>query len=82
MASGDEIVEDVTGVVNDSNVSFFTSYPYVEGSLRVFINGILVRPYDDDGFYETNPLTGELTLKEAPSAIPIPDIISVRYMEL
>lgn len=41
---------------------------YVAGSTQVFLNGDAVRPQDDDGWTETAPGSGTITLKETPIA--------------
>ena len=82
MATGDEKLEEATGDVNGVNVTFFTSLSYQSGTLRLFFNGQLIRASDDGyGFTETNPSTGEFTLKEPPLSTPLPDTLLVRYLE-
>jgi len=55
-----------TGVINGVNTVFTVSAAYTAGSARVFHNGLLRRVGDADGWTESNPATGEVTLTEAP----------------
>jgi len=78
MATNDEHVEVATGDINGANTTFFTIFAYQSDTLKVWHNGHLFRRDDDDGFIETNPGTGEFTMKESPFE---GDTIVVRYME-
>ena len=78
MAIDDEHVEVATGVINGVNTIFFTTFAYQSDTLKVWHNGHLFRRDDEDGFIETNPSTGEFTMKESPLS---GDTIIVRYME-
>lgn len=60
------IIEVPSGAVDDSNVIFTTSQPYVAGTLSVFVNGLLFRADWADGWTETDPAAGTVTLKIAP----------------
>lgn len=55
-----------TGEIDGSNVVFYVSLPYVPGSTAVWLNGVLLERTRDDGWIESNPALGEITLKEAP----------------
>lgn len=78
MATDDEHVEIPTGGINGVNSTFFTMFSYQSDTLKVWHNGHLFRRDDDDGFVETNPTTGEFTMKEIPLN---GDTIIVRYIE-
>jgi len=78
MALGDEVIEVPIGDINGVNVTFYTSVAYQSGTLREWMNGILIRSSDDDGFTETNPATGEFQTKVA---LLNGDAIVVRYIE-
>ncbi len=54
------------GIVDGANTTFFTSKPYQFGTVMYLLNGLLKVKEYDDGFVETDPLTGEIQLKEAP----------------
>lgn len=76
MATGDETYERATGVTNGVNTTFSVSTAYETGSVRLWVNGILIRPADDDGFDEVPP-TG-IETREPPRSS---DILTVRYLE-
>jgi len=63
--------EVLSGAIDGVNTTFFTSVAYTPGSLAVFINGQLKRADYDDGWIETSPETGEVTLREAPKPYPL-----------
>ena len=71
------------GVVDGVNTVFTVSLPYNPGSTAVFNNGLLQERSLEDGWFETNPATGVITLKEAPRDTPAgcPDIIQVFYLD-
>ncbi len=54
------------GTPDGSTTIFRTQTPYLLGSLRVLINGILQRAALDDGFAETSP--PEFEMKVPPAA--------------
>jgi len=70
-------IEVPSGVIDGVNTLFITSEPYVAGQLYVFLNGLLQRRDYDDGWIETNPATGAVTLKEAPQTT---DVLQVYYI--
>lgn len=71
-----------SGAINGINVVFNVSSPYVPGSTAVWINGVLLEQTLDDGWLESNPATGEVTLKEAPRGSgACPDVIQVFYKD-
>lgn len=70
------------GAVNGVNVTFTVSMPYGPGTTAVFINGMLMERSLDDGWFETNPSTGTVTLKEAPRGIGNgPDVIQIFFID-
>ena len=75
------IFEIPTGVVDGANRVFTTSKPYSIGSTAVFLNGVLQGRALDDGWYETSPDNGVITMKEAPSNIGTPDVVQVFYLD-
>lgn len=58
--------EVLAGVVDGVNRVFTTSVTYVAGTFVFFLNGIAHQRTDDDGWTETSPLLGTVTLNEAP----------------
>lgn len=66
------------GAIDGSNTVFTVSRAYSPGSTAVFVNGILMERTFDDGWLETTPDTGVLTLKEAPRAF---DTIQVFFLD-
>lgn len=67
-------LESAVGVVNGVNVTFNTVLPYLSSSLEVFVNGMLRRNQDQDGWVETG--ANEFQLKEAPQ---VGDRVTVFY---
>jgi hypothetical protein len=55
-----------TGVIDGSNKVFQTQFPYIAETTAVFINGKMYRRDWDDGWAETDPDDGLVTLNEAP----------------
>lgn len=58
--------EVASGVIDGVNVVFTVSAPYQPGTVAVFLNGQLKRKDFVDGWAETNPAAGIVTLAEAP----------------
>ena len=58
--------EVAAGAINSVNKTFVVSTPYVPNTTAVFLNGKAYRRDWDDGWFETNPLLGIVTLKEPP----------------
>jgi len=54
------------GAIDGVNVKFYTPVPYVPGSTAYILNGRIHRPDFDDGYVESNPGVGEITVNEAP----------------
>jgi hypothetical protein len=67
-----------TGAINDVNAVFTTSQAYTAGTVAVFRNGVLVKQTDDDGWTETDPAVGTVTLTEAPLT---GDTIQIFYLD-
>lgn len=76
MATGDIHMEAPTGAINGVNVTFTTAHPINSSVINVWLNGILIRQGDDDGFTVTGVNTFDL--KEAPVT---DDTVHVRYEE-
>jgi hypothetical protein len=71
-----------SGTIDGANTVFTVSLPYVVGSTAVWLNGVLLRRDLDDGWTESNPATGEITLNEAPLATgPCPDTLQVFFKD-
>lgn len=74
-----------SGLIDGANMVFTVSNPYQAGSTAVFINGALMRIDLTDGWTESNPAGGEVTLNEAPRVGPSgsgdPDVIQVFYLD-
>lgn len=60
------LIEIPTGVVDGVNVVFTVSVAYVPGSVSVFVRGLLRQQGEGDGWAETSPNAGTVTLAEAP----------------
>lgn len=70
------------GLVNGVNTVFTVSMPYGPGTTAVFINGMLMERSLDDGWFETNPGAGVVTLKEAPRGSGNgPDVIQIFFID-
>lgn len=69
------------GAVDGVNTVFSVSMPYAIGSTAVFRNGLLQQRDLDDGWFETDPDTGVVTMKEPPSAFGYPDIIQIFFLD-
>jgi hypothetical protein len=67
-----------SGAINGTNMVFTVSVPYLMGSSAVFINGMLMRPDYDDGWIETDPAVGEVTLKVAPLVL---DVVQIFFLD-
>lgn len=71
------------GAVDGANLVFVVSQPYKPGSTAVFLNGLLQERSLEDGWVETDPALGIVTLKEPPRGNPsgYPDIIQIFYLD-
>ena len=71
-----------SGTIDGVNTVFTVSMPYGAGTTAVFINGQLMERSLDDGWVETDPSAGTVTLKEAPrSSGACPDVIQIFYLD-
>lgn len=71
-----------SGTIDGANTVFTVSMPYGAGTTAVFINGQLMERNLDDGWFETDPSAGVITLKEAPRSSGLcPDVIQVFYLD-
>ena len=71
-----------SGVIDGVNTVFTVSVPYISGTTAVWLNGVLLEPSLVDGWIESNPATGEITLKEPPQATgPCPDVLQVFFQD-
>jgi hypothetical protein len=72
-----------TGDIDGINTVFYVSVPYLPGSTAVFRNGLLQERSLEDGWYETDPGSGEIALKEAPRGTPTgyPDVLQVFFID-
>lgn len=70
-----EINQEIpTGAVNGSNAAFTTTRPYVSGTLKAYVNGLLQAP--GTHVTEVSPAAGTYTLDVAPDT---GDIVRVSY---
>ena len=70
--------EVATGTIDAVNTVFNVSTPYKVGTTAVYINGQLKNRTFSDGWTETNPFEGEVTLFQAP----LPgDIVQVFFID-
>jgi hypothetical protein len=69
-------IEDAIGVIDGVNKDFTTSLDYTAGTLNVWVNGVLVRQQDDDGWNETG--ANSFSMKEAPR---LGDTLRVFYLD-
>jgi hypothetical protein len=68
-------IEPAGGVVNGVNRIFSSTAQYIPGSLRVFLNGLLIRQDLTDGWIELG--NKKLRLHEAPKT---GDIVQLYYL--
>jgi len=70
------------GAVDGINLVYSVSTSYKPGTTAVFVNGLLQEQTLDDGWAESDPVAGEVTMKEAPrSTGPCPDIIQIFFLD-
>jgi hypothetical protein len=70
------------GAVDGANTVYTVSQPYMPGSTAVFLNGLLQEKSLDDGWFETDPGSGTITMKEAPQGTgTFPDVLQVFYLD-
>jgi hypothetical protein len=70
--------EVAVGPIDGVNVAFTVSVPYRAGSVAVFLNGQLKRKDFVDGWVETSPVGGIVTLTEAPR---VGDVVQVFFID-
>lgn len=70
--------EIAVGAINGSNAVFTVSQAYVANSTAVFINGLLMRRDLEDGWSESSPTIGQVTLTEAPKT---GDVIQIFFLD-
>jgi hypothetical protein len=76
--------ELAAGVVDGVNLIFTTPTPYLAGSVAVFLNGQLKRADFMDGWAETSPTLGTITLGMPPEPASNgnpDDVVQVFYLE-
>jgi hypothetical protein len=73
--------ETPSGLINGLNTVFGLSVPYSPGTTAVFRNGILQDKTLLDGWYETDPSLGIITMKEPPSDFGYSDVIQVFFLD-
>ena len=71
------IIESADGIVDGANRVYETSIPYLPGSLRVFLNGFLLRRDLEDGWAELGDK--EVRMNEAPLT---GDIVQLYYLPM
>ena len=74
--------EVLSGAVDGVNTTFTASMAYTSGSTAVFLNGQLKRPHVagvQDGWVETSPPAGVVTLDEAPRSPN--DVVQMFYLD-
>lgn len=59
-------MQDAIGETNGLNDLFETTIPYIQGSLEVFLNGVLARRQDQDGWDEVPPKS--FRMREVPQS--------------
>jgi hypothetical protein len=59
-------IDLLEGVIDGTNTVFTIPQAYQPGTARYFLNGQLKYAPDDDGIVETDPSSGEISVKEAP----------------
>lgn len=69
------------GAIDGANLVFHVSVPYQSGTVAYFLNGQLKRADYDDGWVESDPASGEITLKEAPQSVNFPDVVQFFFID-
>jgi hypothetical protein len=73
-----------SGAIDNVNTVFTLSRSYTPGTVAVFLNGQLKREDYDDGWIETDPVAGVVTLKEPPRSAggyePL-DVVQIFYID-
>jgi hypothetical protein len=71
------VIEVATGAVDGINNLFQTTNPFFPGSVQVFINGLITKADNADGWAEVPPSV--VILSEAPRA---GDVVQVYYLSV
>ena len=69
--------EDHTGDVVGGVITL--DYPYAPGTVRLYIQGVRLRPGADNDYLETQPTLGQVTLLDMWSEVGPSDVILVDY---
>ena len=69
------VIEPAVGIPNGSRTIFETSISYIPGSVKVFINGLVMRADYADGWTELGGR--KIQLKEAPQSR---DVVQFYYL--
>ena len=70
------------GAIDDVNVVFHVSVPYKPGTTAVFLNGLLMEPTLLDGWVESDPTAGAVTLNESPRTNKVsPDVVQIFFID-
>lgn len=70
--------EVASGAIDGVNAVFTVSTAYRPNSVAVFVNGALRRRDLADGWSETNPATGEITLAEPPT---VGEVVQIFFID-
>lgn len=70
--------EVLAGVIDGVNTVFTSSVAYTPGTSAVFLNGQLKRITYDDGWTETSPPAGTITMMEPPDLL---DVVQMFYLD-
>lgn len=70
--------ETLVGAIDGVNVTYLTSVPYRATTVAVFLNGQLKVRTFTDGFAETSPGGGVITMNEAPRT---GDVVQAYYWD-
>lgn len=63
------VIESAFGMPNGTRTLFRTSMPYISGSVRVFVNGLLMRRDFEDGWSELGDRKVQTKLALDPSDV-------------
>jgi len=72
----DPVLAEAIGTIDGSNVDFTTPSAYFAGTVFMYLNGVLTRPYDDDGIIELGG--NAIRHKQAPE---LGDTVHYYYQE-
>lgn len=71
-------LEVPAGAIDGLNTTFTVAFPYAPNTTAVFVNGVLQRKDFTDGWVETSPSTGVVTLNIAPET---GDTVQIYYID-